>query len=157
MCLLLVFLLLHFFVSQNIVFQHFINKMFWLCVLQWHIFSKICFNRIRKTKRVSVKCLNKTYQRTQNSFFNLDRRTEYLSLWIDTKRIICFPLLSASNLNNQIIYSSTEHHSCKWQFWSLIGRRDYSLEDTASLQPSQCLHCSNTTPDCRRRKAFLKI
>lgn len=112
------------FVSQNIVFQHFLNKMFWLSVLQWHIFSKICFNWIRKTKRVSEKCLNKTYQGTRNSFFNFDRRTEYLSLWIDTKGIICFSLLSASNLNNQIIYSSTEHHSCKWQFWSLTGRRD---------------------------------
>lgn len=113
-----------FFLSQNIVFQHFLNKMFWLSVLQWHIFSKICFNWIRKTKRVSVECLNKTYQGTWSSFFNFDRRTEYLSLWIDTKRIIFFSLLSASNLNNQIIYSSTEHHSWKWQFWSLTGRRD---------------------------------
>lgn len=129
------------FVSQNIVFQCFLNKMFWLFVLQWHIFSKICFNWVRKTKRVSVKYLNKTHQGTWNSFFNFDRRTEYLSLWIDTKRIICFSLLSASNLNNQIIYSSTEYHACKWQSWSLTGRRDIIPWKRLSLfsLPSACI------------------
>lgn len=93
-----------------------------------------------------MKCLNETYQGTLNIFPDSDKKTEYLSFQTDAKGIICFPLLSASNLNNQIIHSSARHRGSKRCFRAkyLTGERHIAprrdgLLSALGLQEKQLL------------------